>query len=337
MKKITWIYLLVCISFSALYAGEIAEDIELAEAELLSDYNLIGNWVNQELTEGLAYNAGSGNLFPAEVIEFPGFEFGFTGGSTIWSIDTAAFKALNLNTLDTSSSTNEKINMKNKIGMFNSIGHIKAALPWFRTDVGARFGEFTFEDDTGDADIEINNVIWGVEVRKRLLGGAWTNIFFPDISLNVSFDSANGKITRQETYSDLLPEKTYDGTSYKQEINVVNSWETTWNVHNIGVKGIISKDLWFFVPFLGLGINKHMGTTKTEIRTAGILSIEEPVFPSFSKTLDIVSQQKKDADDTSLSFFLGLELKILAVRLGLSSEFSGNYASYHAGLRFQFR
>lgn len=335
MKKISAAGILLIVMVSAHVHAGIAEDVATAQAGVLNDYNLIGKWVNKELTEGFAYNAGSGNLFPADVIEFPGFEAGFMGGGTVWSLDLAGLRALELTSIDTAPSTGDEVDMENSFGMINTVGHVKVGLP-FRMDAGIRFGEFAFDDDTGDADVEVENAVWGIEVRKRILGGAWTNIFFPDITVNVSFDSAVGKITRTEAYVEPKTPATYGGVLYQQEITSANTWETRWNVQNVGVKGIISKQLAFFIPFLGIGINKNLGTTKTEIRTEGILSLEASGAAQ-SISLNLLSKTEEDADDTTASFLMGLELKILALRLGLSAQFAGEFTSYYGGLRFQFR
>lgn len=335
MKRVVlsfFLFVPFMIATSCVYGG-IPEDLVTAREDVAKDFGEISKWISGELSEGMAFNAGSGNVLPADIIEFPGFGFGISAGASLWPVNAGEFRALNLRTIDTSSAN--KIDMPDTIGMINIVGHVKTALP-FGLDIGARVGGFNFDDDTGNASVELENALWGVELRKRILGGSWTNILLPDLSVSVSFDNAVGSIERKESYSDRRTE-TYEGSSYTQEIQSETLWKTEWNTQNIGIKTIVSKTFLFITPYFGLGVNKHMGSTETKIVTTGTISLEIPYFPSQSASLSIENKSEVDADDTTMRLLTGVELKIFLLRLGISAEFAGDYKAYHTALRFQFR
>ncbi|MBD3270976.1 MAG: hypothetical protein GF384_00380 [Elusimicrobia bacterium] len=330
MRKAVLIFLSFGVAVTPLYGG-IAEDVETARADVTADMLEVSQFVNDQIVEGLAFNAGAGNAMSADVIQFPGFGLGFSLGAAIWPIDAGKFQALDLRTIETSSAS--KLDMPDNLGMINGTGHVRVGLP-FDFDISARFGEASFSADEGNADTDVENTVWGVEVRRRLLGGMWTNIFYPDIAVCVSFDAATGTMERTERYEDIRNE-VYAGTAYTQEIAADTRWRTEWNVQNIAAKAMISKTFLIITPFLGLGVNKHTGDVETDIRTSGQLSLES----SFSNatTLNLTSKSDKDAQDTQVRLMAGFELKILLLRAGFSGEFAGDNKSYHGFVRLQFR
>lgn len=82
-------------SVSLIHAG-IMEDLQSARLAISGDFNEISKWVTNEITEGLAFTAGSGNVLPADVIEFPVLNSVFQQGHHYGLLMQESLERLNL-------------------------------------------------------------------------------------------------------------------------------------------------------------------------------------------------------------------------------------------------
>jgi hypothetical protein len=178
-------------------------------------------------------------------------------------------------------------------------------------------------------------LLWGLEVRKRLVGGGITGIALPDISLGAGYSSYTGGFALSRGYS-VTTTDTYEGVTYQQGIDAQAKGETDWNIGAFNLEAVISKSLVVITPFAGIGVVKNCGEVKTAISTVGEISLTREE-ESMSKDLSIVGSGTEKTEDTQIYFLGGLELNLAFFKINLNGEICGDKYAVNLGTRFQFR
>ncbi|MFH1282583.1 MAG: hypothetical protein ABII27_02855 [bacterium] len=333
MKKCLLMFFLL-MGFSMSAKAGIIDDLNQAVSDVEHDYGLIGQWMSENLSDGIAKSSVGGIDMPAKVCRQLGFEFGLSLGGEVWKIDRDTFRGLNTRTIDVT--TAGDIDLPDTIGMPAGVLHFKLGLP-MSFDLGAKVGSVSRNFDEADSEFTLDNSVFGVELRKQVIGqDELSGVMFPDVSVNLSIDGSNGKLEKREVYykvSDVI----YNNSNYAQTVRSTTTWESSWNTGQIGLKVVMSKRLAFLTPFGGFGVGKNFGDTKTSISTVGDLVLSPDLGPNQTKQLNIVSKSKDTADDVVLRFFAGMELNIALFHAGLNLSASKDAYAGYLNLRFEYR
>lgn len=332
MRKL--LVLLGIVVFPALNWAVITDDLNTAKSSVESDYSTISQWFSEQLADGLAFHSQSGLDLPASVCGLLGFELGGSGGLSIWKLDVDKFRSLSTTAIDVTSAGG--IDLPDKIGAPNLLAHAKIGLLG-GLDVGGKGGRIAWSRDDGNARTDIESTVWGIELRKRLLGGGVTGVVLPDLSVNLSLNTASGSIKRSEGYNAVTPES-YAGVSYTQTITSTTTWRSDWNIRSLGLQAVLSKNFIVVTPFLGVGVYKNMGKVNSSIETGGNIKLESTVPPaSLENPLSLTGKGDKKPKDTNVRFLAGLELNITLLKIGLSANYGDGTYAVNSALRIQFR
>ncbi|MFH1258794.1 MAG: DUF6588 family protein [Elusimicrobiota bacterium] len=329
MRK--WLVLVVVFVFPAfIWAGTPEEDLQTAKDAVQADYSTVSGWFSEQLADGLAFHEQGGLALPGSVCSLLGFELGVSGGGSVWNLDVDKFRKLSVKAVDVSSLGG--IDLPDKIGAPSLLAHAKIGLP-FGLDVGGKGGKITWGLDNGNARTDIESTVWGVEVRKRLLGGGLTGVVLPDLSVNLSLNTASGFIKRTEVYEQTTPGIIYGENTYTQTINSTTTWRSDWDIKSLGLQAVLSKNFIVVTPFVGVGFYKNMGKVNTAIRTEGNIALTGiPTDP-----LSLEGKGDKAPKDTNLRYMAGLEMNITLLKLGISADYSDGMYAGNAVVRIQFR
>lgn len=286
-----------------------------AMADLASDSQKSAQWFSQELGDLLAFQAASTHFLPGDTVGFPGVEAGIAGGVTAMKLDEDGYRTLSFDTLDSN-----EADLPSAIGAPSGVLHVKAGLPW-GLDIGLKGGTARVDADEGDAKIELTNKIFGIEVRKRLLGGGLTGAALPDLSLSLAMDSASGDITRTERYD--------AGVQSGGNLVADTTWKSEWDLKAVTLRAVISKKVIFLTPFAGVGITKTSGDTETTV------TIDE--VGGNAGLGDVSSRGTAETDEKTGHLIAGLEVAPLPFcRLNLSGLVAKEKFAVSLGLRVQF-
>ena len=285
-------------------------------ADLTSDSAQIANWFSKEVGDLMAFQAASTHFLPGNTVGFPGVEVGVAGGVAATKLDVNGFRALPLNTLETS-----QFDIPKMIAAPIGVLHAKAGLPggW---DVGAKGGAASLDLTNGGAKTKFTNKVYGVEVRKRLLGGGLTGVAMPDLSVSLGYDRASGDITRTGNYNAPIA---------GGNLNANTSWKSTWNVGAVTARAVVSKKFFIITPFVGVGVSKMMGKTDT---TVGVDVISDTV-PGGLANVSVKGSAK--AKETVAHGVAGLELSPAPFfKINVGGLVAANHWAASLGLRVQF-
>lgn len=303
------------------FAG-ISEDIAAAKDDVAYDYGLISKWASEELSEGLAYSAVSGANRPAEVHGIGSFEVGAGATAAIWNVDTNKLKSLLTKTIKTSS-----VDFKGTVGVPGILIQGKIGLPW-DTDLGLKYGGYSFKLDEGNASFDASNTVYGAELRRQFLGKGLAGVALPDISLSLTYDAASGKITSSEVYKETTTES-FSGISYTQSVDSTTTGETKWSTQSMGLKAILSKQFIFITPYAGIAANKNYGNVDTSLTTKGTLSLTSGGV-SQNDSVSITGSGSKSPESFYMRYIAGLDIHMLVLRININGELADKY--YAVGL-----
>jgi hypothetical protein len=158
-----------------------------------------------------------------------------------FELDVARYRALPLSALD---NRGGEVNLPDRVPVPSALAHAKVGLLG-GFDLGVKAGALNFKDETGDAETEYDSVVYGAELRKKLLGGGLTGAALPDVALSLSYDAASGEATRKERYNGALRS---GGTLAADTV-----WKTEWNVSALTARAVASKTLLMITPYAGVG------------------------------------------------------------------------------------
>ncbi len=329
MKKI--LALAVVLVFSSFgWASSPEEDLQTAKNAVQSDYSTVSQWFSEQLSNGLAFHEQNGLDLPGSVCSLLGFELGVSGGGSVWKLDVDKFRKLPAKAIDVTSAGG--IDLPDKIGAPNLLAHAKIGLLG-GIDVGGKGGKITWSLDDGNARTDIESTVWGVEVRKRLLGGGLTGVVLPDLSVNLSLNTASGFIKRSEVYDRTTSGIIYGDNSYTQTITSTTTWRSDWDIKSLGLQAVLSKNFIAVTPFIGVGLYKNMGKVNTAIETGGNITLSG--IPTAD--LSLAGKGDKAPKDTNIRYMAGLEMNITLLKLGLSADYSDGMYAGNAVVRIQFR
>jgi hypothetical protein len=307
-KTLFFWFLGIFLSIPSVQAG-INEDIQ-------SDSTRMAQWFSQEFGDAMAFNTSVGPLIPGNVPSTLGFVVGGAGGVSLTKLDLDTFRGLPLLRLD---NKGDEIALPDDLPVPSVLGHGKVGLPW-GLDVGVKSGGFSFDKKVKDSSLDISNRVVGIEVRKKIIGGA----VFPFVSASLAFDSANGEITRKETYNGAIT----GGT-----LNASTELKTKWDVGATTARVLASKKILIITPFVGVGVTKLRGKTDTTITNTGAA-----VVSGVPVTVSHTTVGSADSDETLTHGLLGMEISLFPfVRLHLAGLVAKENRAASIGLRVQFR
>ena len=287
----------------------------LVRADLTSDSAQIANWFSKEVGDLMAFQAASTHFLPGDTIGFPGVEVGVAGGVAAQKLDVSDFRALPFDTFE-----NTQINLPKAIAAPLGPLHAKVGLPggW---DVGAKGGAASFDATSGGGKTKFTNKVFGVEVRKQLLGGGLTGVALPDLSVSVAYDRASGDLTRTQSYNAPLQNG--------QSLAADTSWKSNWKVGAVTARAVVSKKFFILTPFAGVGVSKMMGNTDTTVDINGTNSVTGPVAVSVKGSAK--------AKETVVHGLAGLELAPAPFfKINVSGLAAKDHWAASLGLRVQF-
>ncbi len=298
--------------------GSVALVRGVGRADIASDSLQSAQWFSKEIGQLMAFQASSTHFLPGDTVGFPGVEVGVAGGVSSAKLDVKGFRALPFNTFDNAGG---QINLPQSIPVPGAVLHAKVGLPG-GIDVGASFGNLNFNDKASDAKTKFKNSVFGVEVRKQILGGGLlTGVALPDLSVSVAYDGSNGEATRTENYNG----PTIGGGS----LNADTLWKAKWNVGAITARLVASKKIFIITPFVGVGVTKMMGSADTTVTN----TVNSSSFGAVSGSVQGSAKPK----ETVTHGLAGVELTIFPlVRLNVSGLVAKDRWAGSVGLRVQF-
>jgi hypothetical protein len=215
-----------------------------------------------------------------------------------------------------------QVEVPERIGVPAGVLYAKVGLPG-GFDLGTKAGGFDYKKDEGDASFDFKTKIYGVELRKRLLGGSGVSgAALPDLSLAVAYDRATGHLDTTDHYSGPL--------KGGQTLDADLIGKTDWNVGAVSARLLLSKTVLIFTPYAGVGVTKHTGKARTSLSTVGTLTSVGPV----NETVGADS----DANDSYGSLTVGGEVAFFPFfRVNLGAMFAKDKTAAGLGVNFRFR
>lgn len=280
-----------------------------------ADAAVLADWFGTQLSNATAFNAAGTLPSAANVHGLLGFEVGVSGDVTATALDSGEFNALPLNDLQTTS-----IDIPSRLLVPVPLLHFKVGLPG-GMDLGAKMGKLDFDKTSGTSRSEYKSRVFGVEVRKQLLGGGVTGVALPQVAASVSLDRATGEVSRTDTYN--APVST-------TSIVATNNWNSSWNTGALSARVVVSKKILILTPYLGLGYSKFLGHTDTTV------SVVSTGADTNNINAVAVSRKKPKSGVGTVSGGVNLTLLPL-VQLGVGGVWSPDDWGAHLGLRVDFR
>lgn len=282
-----------------------------AISDIGPDAEKMAKWFSQEVAHATAFNAAANPQLPGEVHSLLGVEVGLSAGVSSTKVDKDGFNNLPLGQLET-----DGFDMPSDLMVGMPIVHGKVGLLW-DLDLGLKFGRLSWDDTHKDAKSEIENTVWGVEIRRRLMGEGATGVVLPDVALSLAYDQSTGDVTRTEHYN--------DGT-----LNANTTLKSEWQTGAVTARVVASKQLVIFTPYIGAGYSRLMGDADTTMDVVGNASPGDAV--------NVSSKGSANADDDVLHFLGGVEFTFFPMlKINLGGLYADEDWAATAGLRFTFR
>ncbi len=282
-----------------------------AWADVGADAKELAKWFSQEVAHATAFNAAANPQLPGEVHSLLGVEVGLSAGVSSTKVDKDGFNNLPLTELDT-----DGFDMPSDLMVGMPIVHGKVGLLW-DLDLGLKFGRLSWDDTHKDAKSEIENTVWGVEIRRRLMGEGATGVVLPDVALSLAYDQSSGDVTRTEHYND-------------GSLDANTTLKSEWQTGAVTARVVASKQLLIFTPYIGAGYSRLMGDADTtmDVNEAG----------SSIGVGNVSSKSSAKADDDVLHFLGGVEFTFFPMlKINLGGLYADEDWAATAGLRFTFR
>ncbi len=275
------------------------------------DAEKLAKWFSQEVAHATAFNAAANPQLPGEVHSLLGVELGLSAGVSSTKVDKDGFNNLPLGELET-----DGFDMPSDLMVGMPIVHGKVGLLW-DLDLGLKYGRLSWDDTNKDAKSEIENTVWGVEIRRRLMGEGATGVVLPDVALSLAYDQSTGDVTRTEHYD--------DGT-----LNANTTLKSEWQTGAVTARVVASKQLVIVTPYIGAGYSRLMGDADTTMDVVGSATPGGPV--------NVSSKSSAKADDDVLHFLGGVEFTFFPMlKINLGGLYADKDWAATAGLRFTFR
>lgn len=286
------------------------------QSDIQSDADQIGKWFGQQVAHLTAFNAAANPQLPGDVHSLLGVEVGLSAGVTSSKLDTDAFHSLSLGQLKTSG-----FDLPSQVPMGMPLIHAKVGLP-FSLDLGLKYGHINYNNTTNGAKSEVKNSVFGVEIRRRLIGEGVTGAVLPDVALSVGYDQSNGNVSRTEHYA--------TGLGGGETLDANTTLKSDWTTGAVTARVVASKQFLFLTPYIGGGYSRLMGDANTTMNVVGTASS--------SGLVNVSSKSKSKADDDILHALGGLQFTFIpTLKLNLGGIYSKNDWGGTAGLVFSFR
>lgn len=286
------------------------------EDSIRNDSQVFGKWFGQEIGHITAVNAVAGPVMPGEVHSLLGVEVGLSAVASSSKVDLDSYKNLPWTELQP-----EGFDMPADIMMAMPMVHAKVGLP-FSLDLGVKYGHIGYNNTDNGATSDVKNSVFGVEVRRRLMGEGVTGAVIPDVALSLAYDQANGDLSRTERYDTLLE----GGGTLNADTTVKSEWKTG----GVTARVVASKQILILTPYLGVGYSRLFGNTDTTINVVGASTTRGNVNVSEKSSVNADGDLTQLVGGVEFTFF-----PMMQVNLG------GLYAkddwSATLGLRFTFR
>lgn len=281
------------------------------EDSILLDSQELAKWFSKEVAHATAFNAAANPQIPADVHNLLGLEVGFSAGASSTKVDTDGFNKLQLTELDQSG-----FDMPSDVVMAMPIVHAKVGLP-FDLDVGVKYGYLSYDDTNKDAKSEVKNSVFGVEIRRRLMGEGATGVVLPDVALSLAYDQANGDVKRTERYA-------------VETLDASTTMKSEWQTGAVTARVVASKQLLIFTPYIGAGYSRLMGDADTTMDVVGTDSVDGAV--------NVTAKGSAKADDDVLQFLGGCEFTFFPLfKINVGGLYADKDWAATAGVRFSFR
>lgn len=286
------------------------------EDSIRNDSQVFGKWFGQEIGHITAVNAVAGPVMPGEVHSLLGVEVGLSAVASSSKVDLDSYKNLPWTELQP-----EGFDMPADIMMAMPMVHAKVGLP-FSLDLGVKYGHIGYNNTDNGATSDVKNSVFGVEVRRRLMGEGVTGAVIPDVALSLAYDQANGDLSRTERYDTLLE----GGGTLNADTTVKSEWKTG----GVTARVVASKQILILTPYLGVGYSRLFGNTDTTINVVGASTTRGNV--------NVSEKSSVNADGDLTQLVGGVEFTFFPMmKVNLGGLYAKDDWSATLGLRFTFR
>ncbi|MBN1595581.1 hypothetical protein JW933_06610 [candidate division FCPU426 bacterium] len=299
-------------------------DMNTAVEELSGDFSDVADWINGQLSKSTAFGSGGTLQRPADVKSFPGFEIGITGGLAV------AVELGKLSSLDTYAISADFLKfpafffsptgmLHGKIGLLHLPGIGKC-------DLGAGLSAFS---------MSMQNDFAGEFNQWQLEGRIQPDLPIPlAVSLALGVGNMKGTFTLKNTHVEEIASIQYNGNTYAQNLETTVYMSSDWNVTSYYAKLVVSQNLIFITPYVGLGLQTSTGEVNTVVGANGTLQLD-PSLPGPSEQQIIDVQGPSYGTPRSFDFRLlgGMQISFLPfVSLNLSGEYGKDVYAASLGL-----
>lgn len=286
------------------------------EDRIRNDSQVFGKWFSEEIGQISAVNAAAGPTQPADVHSILGVDVGLSAVVSSSKVDLDSYKNLPWTELQP-----EGFDMPSDIVVAMPMVHAKVGLP-FSLDLGVKYGHIGYKNTDNGATSDVKNSVYGVELRRRLLGEGVTGVVIPDVALTLAYDQANGDLSRTERYDTRL-----EGG---ETLNADTTLKSEWKTGAVTARVVASKQILIMTPYLGLGYSRLFGDTDTTIDVVGTASS--------SGSVNISEKSSANADGDLAQLVGGIEFTFFpTLKFNLGGLYAQDDWGATAGLRFTFR
>ena len=308
-------------------------DINAAVAQVATDSSLVSGWINDQFKKAAAFNSTAGDVVPSQLKIF-GIEVGVEGVVTGSKLDVDGFHNLGTELIDTT-----KIKMYDRLPFPSIIAHAKIGLP-FGLDGGIRVGGIPAKSfDNGSTHFDIQNSIFGLDVRKKLIEEGELHPF--GLTLGLNYTHAKGHIDVSTPYNATAGNVVVGGQTYTPSFSATGNERTEWKTDSVGVQAILNKKILFINPYIGASANHNSGTISSSINNVGSLILTDPngILPTQTQALAAGGSASASPNNWDIRGLAGIEFTILPfIKLGINGEVANqNRLAGSIGLRAQFR
>ncbi|PKL90533.1 MAG: hypothetical protein CVV21_12075 [Candidatus Goldiibacteriota bacterium HGW-Goldbacteria-1] len=336
MKKIIFCFIICLFSF-AVYA-DVFTDLEQLTSEtgyLKNDLTKISGFINSELTKQILLNGTAGTVFPGNTCTLPGVEFGAQLGISAGSFNVEGLKSLKYDYLPQIDTDNADI--PKYIPLPAGAFHVKSGFfPLFgkETDLGIRFLALDFGINQEKVKMRAQHYIFGLEQRYMLVKQTETSPFGVTGALSLDYLSGRVKIALAQDTSDTAE---INGTPYDIVTDGQVVVASEWNVQTVGMKLVLNKELFFFNPFAGLGLNFNFGNYGTTAGIESYITITKSGDPGNTATefAEVKAPYSSTPSMLDARLIMGFEIGIAAFKWNVTYEWAGEVFSLMTGIRFQ--
>ena len=344
--------IILCLSLGWAVQAQVSIEDALKESGLVGDVGKVGVWFNTELGKHLGFYAGSGMITPrAPLGGLPHFEIGIGAGADFATIDIGGFPtaAEDLGVISQDLPIDQLPfsgfplplplwALHADLGVFGGIDVVPALVKMLTIDVGGKFG-YLPRLDFGSGAVE--STLYGGEVRVGILQD---QLLVPGLALSLTYEGVSGgfSLTQKEFIKNntISVPVTVDGASatINGSISGDIALENTYNASAVGGRLMLSKNLLFLLPYVGVGMQFNSGEVNTTIKPTVTFTNTNSTgldAATFGQTVTLEAKDTKDIGTlraTDLRLIAGMELRILILGIGLEWNGTPDFTDNFVGL-----